>query len=66
MPNFSIKYSYVDDDDLIHHQTAIVRASNVVIAKDKLVRFLTRSGRFVLKDFEFLKISLSSYNLILS
>lgn len=65
MPTFSIKYSYLKDR-VIMHKTAIVCASSIDAAHDKLVRFLTRSGEIVLDDFKILKTSLSSYNLVLS
>lgn len=64
MPNFSIKYSY-QDGEVICRKTAVVRASSVNAAKDKLVRFLTHCDSRVYSDFKFDKISISSYNLIL-
>ena len=64
MPNFSIKYSY-SENGAVFRKTAIVRASSVDAAKDKLVRFLTHCDSCVYSDFKFDKISISSYNLIL-
>lgn len=65
MPNFSIKYSYLENG-VVMCKTAIVRATSVDAAHNKLVCFLTRSGRFIIDGFKILKTSLSSYNLILS
>lgn len=64
MPIFSIKYHY-SRDSVVHHETAIVRASSPDVAKEKLARLLTRSYQFRLDNFKFDKISLSLYNLIL-
>lgn len=65
MANFSIKYNYLKDG-IVMYKTAIVRASSIDAAHDKLVRFLTRSGEIVIDDFKIVKTSLSSYNLVLS
>lgn len=64
MPNFSIKYCY-SKGSVILHESAVVRASSVDSAHNKLVHFLTCSDRYTLKDFKIIKTSLSSYNLIL-
>lgn len=64
MANFSVKFSYTYNE-VVYHKTAVVRASDPEAAKTKIVDFYLRHHGSA-ESFKFDKVSLSSYNLILS
>lgn len=65
MPNFSVKYRFTEGG-VVYHKTAIVRASSIEAAHNKLVDYVTCSGNKFFKDFKIISTSISSYNLIVS
>lgn len=63
MPIFSIKFSYTCNE-VVYRKTAIVRASDPEVAKNKIVNFYI-SNHGSADSFVFDIVSLSKYNLVL-
>lgn len=64
MPIFFVKYSFTRNK-IIYYKTAIVRACNSEAVKNKVVNFY-RDKYGVVELFVFDKISVSSYNLVIT
>lgn len=60
MPNFSIRFQYTKSD-VVHYKNAIVRASSLDMAKEKLVSFFVKHVG-VVDRFKVDKISLSNFD----